>query len=267
MNIALAFLKKSFLIEKSYRFAFLLRLGAIFIHVLTFYFISRLFDDRALEYLSDYNTTYFPFVLIGLALSNYLYAGLQSYSRNLRSEQMMGTLEYLFMAPLKSSTIILALALWDFIYASINVFVYLFCGIVFLGVAFPDANIISVIIIFALTIICFSGIGLVSASFIMIFKKGDPVTWIISNISILLGGVYFPLSILPDFLKKISALIPLTYSLRALRYAVIQGYSISRIFTDIMILAVFSAILFPVGIIFFNYAIKQAKRQGTLSHY
>jgi ABC-2 type transport system permease protein len=42
------------------------------------------------------------------------------------------------------------------------------------------------------------GLGIISAAFIMRFKKGNPVTWMVATASELLGGVYFPIDVLPE---------------------------------------------------------------------
>jgi ABC-2 type transport system permease protein len=57
------------------------------------------------------------------------------------------------------------------------------------GVDRGNANLFDAMIILILTIICFCSLGIISASFIMIFKRGDPVNWVFGSVSALLGGV------------------------------------------------------------------------------
>jgi ABC-2 type transport system permease protein len=263
----LAFIKRDFLMEWSYRFSFCLNILGIFVSVVTFYFIAKILGEGASPYLSEYGGEYFPFVLIGIAFSGYFSTALKSFAFNIRREQFLGTLEAMLITPTKISTVILASSLWDFLFASITVLIYLFFGIFFFGLKLFQPNIFLAGIILILTIICFSGIGMISAGFIMLFKKGDPITWLISTFSSLLGGVYFPIEILPQTAQKLSAFIPITYALRSIRLILLQGASAEKVVFDIFILLAFVVVLLPIGILVFKFAVKMAKIEGSLTHY
>ncbi len=262
-----AFLKKGILHEMSYRFAFLLEILSILFFILTFYFITKLFGKVAIPYLESYGGDYFSFVLIGIAFSSYMGVGLGSFSGNLRSEQMMGTLEAMLVTPTRVSTIIFSLSAWNFIYATAEILIYLLLGTLLFGVDISNANIGAAFLILFLTLGSFTGFGIISASFIMILKRGDPVNWILGNVSDFLGGVYFPITILPPFVQVISHLLPITYALRAIRHALLQGYSFKMLLPDILVLVLFCVIVLPLSIFFFKYAVKRTKLEGTLSQY
>lgn len=70
--------------------------------------------------------------------------------------------------------------------------------------------------------------------------------------AILFGGVLFPITILPNWLQKISYLLPITYSLRAIRHALLQSYSFQALSFDILMLALCSVVLLPLSIYAFN---------------
>jgi ABC-2 type transport system permease protein len=262
-----AFIKRDFAIELSYRFAFILRLVKIFVSVLTFYFIASLFGKNASAYLAEYNGEYFPFVLIGIAFYEYFFMSLYSISQTIREEQMMGTLESMLTTPTRASTIIIGSSVWDFIFTSLSVFVYLLLGAFFFNVNFSGANLTSAFIILALTIMSFAGIGIISAAFILIFKKGDPVTWLISVFFGLLGGVYYPVKILPGFLQKCAYLLPITHSLDGLRLSILKGYGFMELLPNIKVLAIYSFIFLPISVMVFKLAIKKSKDDGSLVHY
>ena len=123
------------------------------------------------------------------------------------------------------------------------------------------------LLILVLTIITFSSLGIIAASFIMVLKRGDPVTWLFSTLSSLLGGVYYPISVLPPWLQRLSYLLPITYSLRAMRLALLQGYPFTALVPDIAVLVIFSLILLPLSLLTFRYAVHRAKVDGSLTHY
>lgn len=226
-----------------------------------------MFEGSAIPSLEIYGGDYFSFVLIGIAFTTYLWTGLDSFSASIRNQQMMGTLEAMLVTPTKISHIILFSSLWNFIFASIKVIFYLLIGAFFFNVNMDNANLIAAFIVLVITIICFSSLGIISASFIMIFKQGNPMNWALSTASGLLGGVFYPVTILPDWLQNFSRILPITYSLRAMRHALLQGYSLEALSMDIFILIIISITLLPISILSFRYAVKKVKIDGSLTQY
>jgi len=250
----------------SYKFDFFLRLFFMLFNILTYYFIAKMMGDAAAAYLEPYGGDYFSFVLIGMAFSGYLMISLRSFSESVRDEQMMGTLEAMLVTPTATSSIIAFSTLWNFIFASIRVLLYLLVGIL-LGVDMTHANIVGALLILILTIICFSGIGILSASFIMVFKRGDPINMLLMGTSELFGGVLFPIEVFPEWLQSISHILPITYSVNGMRHALLQGYTLGDLSPDILTLTLFSAILLPLSLFIFERSVIKVKAEGGLVQY
>ena len=134
MHRALAFLRRDWRLQLSYRFSFLLQFFGIFFNLLVFYFLSKLVGDSAAPYLEPYGGNYFAFVLIGLAFSGYFGVGLNSFSANLREAQTTGTLEAMLMTPTRLSTVIMSSSIYDYGFVTFQVFVYLALGGLLFGV-------------------------------------------------------------------------------------------------------------------------------------
>lgn len=267
MQRLLAFIIRDFRVEKSYRLAFIMRFVGIFISIATFFFISQLFGKDTIPQLDAYGGNYFSFVLIGIAFSGLLTVGLNTFSRSISMAQAQGTLEAMLVTPTKLSTIILFSSIWSFIFTSINVVAYLIIGSLIFGADFSGANFLAAFLILALTIPVFSGIGIISASFIIVLKRGDPINWIFGSLSTLMGGTFFPVEVMPDWLQKFAYVFPIFYALRAMRQALIKGASLSAMSFDILALAAMAALVLPLSIMAFKYAIKQAKIDGSLTTY
>jgi ABC-2 type transport system permease protein len=264
---AVAFIRKDFIIQVSYKMAFFAHWAGIFITIFTFYYLSKIIGKQTTGHLAIYGGEYFPFVLIGIAAQSYIGTSITSFSSNITREQLWGTLEIMLTSPTKLSTILISLSLYNFIFASISVFLYVFLGTIFLGINFSNANLLSALVILILTIISFSCIGVISASFTIIFKRGDPLIWLMSSLSAFFGGVFFPISVLPKYLQIISYFIPVTYSLRSLRYSLLKGYPLGLLVPDIIILLGFCIVLVPLSVVIFRWAVRRAKKAGTLAFY
>jgi ABC-2 type transport system permease protein len=130
------------------------------------------------------------------------------------------------------------------------------------GANFPGA-----ILILVLSITSLGGFGIISASFIMAFKKGDPLGWVFSSLSGFLGGVVYPIEVFPGWLQKCSYLLPITHSLKGMRLALLQGYSIKALLPSILALMLFTAIMLPLSLLVFQKAVKKAKMDGSLTQY
>lgn len=263
MSKALAFLKRDFFIEVSYRFNFLLSVASIFFSASIFYFLGKIVDPSMVQ---ESAPDYFSFVLVGMAFAMFLRTGLGSFAESMREEQMMGTLEAMLATPTSLSIIILSSSIWRFLLTSVSVVVYLLIGAAF-GISFAGANILAALLLLSLTVIAYSALGIISASFIIVFKRGDPINWVVSNISIFLGGVLYPVSILPVWLRFFSRMLPITYSLEGIRGALLMGKSISEVAVDLVALAIISAVLIPCSLVLFALAVNHARRLGTLVKY
>ncbi|KPK98798.1 MAG: hypothetical protein AMJ95_02325 [Omnitrophica WOR_2 bacterium SM23_72] len=65
----------------------------------------------------------------------------------------------------------------------------------------------------------------------------------------------------------ISYILPITYSLKAIRLSLLEGYSIKKLAPEITILFFFSVFLLLVSMQIFKYAVGKAKKKGSLIHY
>ncbi len=101
----------------------------------------------------------------------------------------------------------------------------------------------------------------------MVLKQGDPINWAFSALSGLLGGVFYPITVLPQWLQMFSYILPITYSLNAMRLALLQGYSLEALAPDIIALMLFSVVMLPFSIMAFRYAVRRAKVDGSLTQY
>lgn len=263
----LAFVKKSFISATSYKLSFIMELGGILFSVAMFFFMSKLFGTAFIPHLEPYGGDYFSFVLIGIALSDYLGLAMGSMASTIRGGQVMGTLEALLVTQTEISTIIVSSSLYSYIWTSIRVLVYLAVGVLCFNMNIQSANYGGALLILILTIVAFSSMGILSASFIMVLKRGDPISWIFTSLSGLLGGLYYPISVLPEWLQKLSHLLPITYALEGMRLALLKGYTIAQLAPNILALLVFTAIMLPISLMSFKYAVKKAKIDGSLTQY
>ena len=107
---------------------------------------------------------------------------------------------------------------------------------------------------------------MLSTSYSLLFKRGNPAKWLLLGISGLAGGMMYPVSVLPGYLQAVARLIPLTYSLQGVRAALLGGAAFRELWPSIIALLIFAAILLPLSFLAFAWALRHTKITGTLTH-
>jgi ABC-2 type transport system permease protein len=160
-------------------------------------------------------------------------------------EQRIGALERLMLAPMRLSALLVGKLLGGVIFGMVTAAVTLGIGAAAFGVGTVRwALLVSTMLLSAAA---FSAIGvLVSVSVNEVFEAQTLANGLRFPM-IFLGGVFVPIASLPDPLPVVARLLPLTYGVEALRYALGGAGSVGRSLLDLGLLAVFTAVLFVVA--------------------
>ena len=261
------FLKTGFLEAASYKFDFIFSVLGIFFSSATIFFIAKLIPGNNVSQLVPYGGDYFSFVIVGLVFSELLNTFETSMPGQIRQAQVSGTLESLFLTQTNIPVVLVGLSLFPFVFSLIRISFYFLLGILFFGIKLRAVNWLAMSLIFVLGSVCFLSIGILSASFIMVYKMGNPINYVFGTISGLLGGVFFPVAVLPPWIKWLSYLFPLTHTLEGARKGLLVSASFSAILPSIMALVVFGVIFFPLSLYVFRIAVRKAKKDGVLAQY
>jgi ABC-2 type transport system permease protein len=260
-------LKNGFLMEASYKTAFVMMLFNTVFGLFIYYFISKMLGSAAQPYLLPYGGDYFAFVLIGMAFSNYARASVNSLPGIVRAKQTFGSLEVELSTPTRFSTILFCSTLWTYLYTTVQVAIVLLFGFLLFGFKVGGMDYFGVIAVIGLTISALIGVGMISSGIILVIKKGDPIGNLFSLTSDIVSGVFIPLAVMPYWLQMFSRLFPLTYSLDALRRIIIKGETLAGVKPDLIALAGFTLIFLPLGLLILEQSMKKAKKDGSLAEY
>ena len=262
-----AFIKKDFQITISYRLRVVLQFSNIVFSLFMFYFLGKTFSGALTPYIIQYGGNYFSYALVGIAVSSFVTVGLDALADEIRAAQVQGTLEALLSTPTSIYTILIGNSAWSFIEAFFGTVVFIAFGAILQYLSLSLIQILIGLLILGLTTIAFLAVGMLSASFIMIFKQGNPIGMIFGSSSYFLGGVVFPVEVLPLPFQYIANFLPITHAITALRELLLAQKNFTFIQPMILKLIIFIAIVSPISIIFFRYAVNRAKRDGSLIQY
>jgi ABC-2 type transport system permease protein len=111
------------------------------------------------------------------------------------------------------------------------------------------------------------GLGLISAGAMVTFRRGGRALGAFVTGVGIASGVYFPLSVLPDWLEKLAVGNPFAIAIEGLREALIGGAGWSVIDSDVLLLAPLAVASLVLGGIAFHAAVGRERRNGTLGLY
>jgi len=261
-----AFFWRDLAIARTYRTVFVLEAVEALFGVAMFYYVARFVDSPQLQHALPQGGSYFAFSLVGFVFLDYLNAAMDTFDRSIEEARDAGTLEHLLVTQTSLPVILAGSAAYPFAATTLRIAVYMAWGAVLFGFPLREANWLAVLAVLLATLLAFSGLGILSASYLLLFKRGNPAKWFLLGVSGVAGGMLFPISVLPDWLQIVAKLNPVTYALEAMRAALLGGAGFATVWRPLAVLLAFAAVLLPLSMLVFAWSLRRTKTTGTLMH-
>jgi ABC-2 type transport system permease protein len=134
-----------------------------------------------------------------------------------------------------------------------------------LGVQFGSPDFVTATVVLAASSVSFVGIGMMTAVLPLVSpEKGTQLGFIAQGLLLVISGVYYPVSVLPQWMQWLSVVSPATYTLEGARRAILDGAGVAAVWNDLWPLIVIGAIAVPLGLFVFSVGERYAKRHGRL---
>lgn len=255
-----AIVVRDFVTDLSYRLTFAMELVDGALLVLSYSFLARIFGATRPD-----GYPALDFLIVGIAASSGFGTALLCFAQGVRGTQATGTIKAVMATPTSATTFVLLSSAYPILRSLIDVAMLLGAGAL-LGLTLSSANIPGAALVMGLGLLAMAAFGILSAAFAIVFKRGDPVTWLLATVTWLLSGVLYPTAVLPAPLARLSWWLPTTHALSALRALIIDGAAIGAVSSHVVFLAGFAAVGVPASVWIFGRAVRHAKRVGTLGH-
>jgi ABC-2 type transport system permease protein len=204
-------------------------------------------------------------LLIGAVVWSYLGLIFEIETETVAWERWEGTIEYTFMAPLSRPAHLLGMGAFAVLYGVIRTVALFGLVAVMLGVHFTNPNFATATVVLAVSSVSFVGIGMMTAVLPLVSpEKGTQLGFIAQGLLLVVSGVYYPVSVLPQWMQWLSVLSPATYTLEGARRAILDGASVSAVWDDLWPLILIGTIAVPLGLYVFAIGERYAKRHGRL---
>jgi len=253
-------------IARTYRTVFVLEAVEALFGAAMFYYVARFVDTPALQRTLPQGGSYFAFSLVGFVFLDYLNAALDTFDRGLEESRDSGTLEHLLITQTSLPVFVAGSAIYPFVATTLRIVIYVAWAAALFGFPLHAANWLAVFAVLLVALLAFSGLGILSASYLLLFKRGNPAKWFFLGVSSVAGGMLFPVSILPDWLQVVARLNPVTYALEAMRASLLGGANVASLWRPLAILLLFAAVLLPLSMSAFAWSLRRTKITGTLTH-
>jgi len=246
-----------------YRTGFAITAAGTLIELAAFYYLSRAIGPG----FRPEGVGYFPFLLVGTGLYTFMVMAMRSFVNCVQEAQQGGTMEVLMTSSTSARVVVMLSAASALLGNSVQLILYVGTGVVLFGASMPDANWLGGLVAFGLSLLIATALGMIGAALQVAIQKGSAVLWLFGSGAWFLTGTLFPINALPKPLQFVSACIPLTHSLTAMRTALLQGAGFGSLATEIRVLALFAVVLLPAGLAVFSFCLRRARLQGTLAFY
>ena len=184
----------------------------------------------------------------------------------LRDEQMKGTLEQNFLAPVNRFTLLVGISLTDI---AITTSIFFIVVGVTLALTMPGAylGLIQAFLMLLIGLIPLFGIGFLFAGFVIKFKEPYVFTQMVNLIFGALTGTYYPVTILPYWVQFLSGALPQTYVISNMRQIVLANQTLVSLYGSIFILLALALVYPTIGYTVFKKLERNASVTGELSKY
>ena len=186
-------------------------------------------------------------LLVGAVIWAYLGIIFEVLTETVAWERWEGTIEYTFVYGLVRAVLLFAVVA------------------AFFDLSLADADFVAALVVLAVASISFVGIGMMTAVLPLISpEKGTQLGFIAQGILLVVSGVYYPVTVLPEWMQWLAVVSPATYALEGTRDALLDGEGLAALGDELWPLLVIGAVAIPLGLAVFRLGERHAKRHGKL---
>jgi ABC-2 type transport system permease protein len=207
------------------------------------------------------------FLFLGWAAYMWISMILWGPGTALRTEQVRGSLEALFMTPVSRLVILFGpvvsqavWALWMFAVVGATM------TVVF-GVDLALASALRALAVIAVAVPALYGLGALFAAVVLRFGEVSALVQTVRGIFTVFCGMSFPIVVLPEWGRAVAMALPPTYLIADLRQVLLAGSGLAQLLPDLAIMLSLGLLLCGLAVVAFRRTERYARRGGSLAQY
>lgn len=188
--------------------------------------------------------SYMEFIVPGLIMMSVITNSYANVSSSFYSAKFQRNIEEMVVSPMPNWVIIMG-----FVGGGVTRAIIIGIIVTFVSMFFVDLhihNVFAIVVTLLLTASLFSVAGLVNGLYAKSFDDVSVVPTFVLTPLTYLGGVFYSLSLLPEFWQMVSQINPIVYMVNGFRYGFL-GVADFSFMTSIWVLVIFNAVLFSMA--------------------
>jgi ABC-2 type transport system permease protein len=207
------------------------------------------------------------FLFVGWATYMWLSLILWGPGTALRTEQIRGSLEAIFLTPASRVVVLFGPAVSQLIWA---IWVFVVVGVALwigFGITIGPAEAFRALGVIVVGVPALYAIGALFASVVLRFGDVHALVQSVRGLFTAVCGMSFPIVVLPDWAQTLAYSLPPTYLIADLRAVLLTGADLGRVLGDLLVLAGMGIVLGLLAIWAFALTERHARRGGRLAQY
>jgi ABC-2 type transport system permease protein len=262
--LAVAFLVRDWRIARTYRSALVLDAAATVSSFAVTFFLGRAFAGADVLNRPELKDGYFAFAAVGLVMLFVIDSCISGPTDRLREDQQSGTLEMLASTPVAPRQLLFGGAAYRLTRALLNAGAGLLAAVAVFGlrptITFP--GLISVAIALVGVILVAGAIGTVIAAAALTIRRTGVLATAASTAIGLSAGLYYPIAVLPDWLREPAEASPVTWAVDLMRAGLLGGRLDALRAVGLLVCG---PLLLSLATLVFERAFIAARRNGDLN--
>ena len=201
-------------------------------------------------------------VLIGsVLLWDILFRSKIGFSTTFIEEMWSRNLGNLLISPLRPSELVAALSIWSVLRLSVSMIPVAFAAYLIFGFNLLDLG-LALVAFFAVLVLTSWSLGLISAGVILRYGLGaEELAWSLAFLLLPICCVYYPVSVLPEWLQPIALALPPTHVFEGMRAILLEHRFDAG---DLWWALGLNAVYLIVGYVVFSRFLASARVNGSL---
>lgn len=226
-------------------------------------FQGAIFGDQLRLATEKLGTSYFGYVTVGLAVSSLASSSLGGVLGQFSQEKRLRTLPLVLASPLSLWRWAVIAGMANLVRAVFQFLLIFAVAVGLMGLRFPSFSLGSAFLVILISIPSLWALSVLSLSIALLIRRGDPLGFLLGLSLEILGGVYVPIDVLPEWVRGLARLIPLGPSLEAMHKVLSSGAVLTELASQLTLLGVLAGIYLPFAYAMLAFADRKARLNGN----
>ena len=226
-------------------------------------------DARSLEAFAARTGTVqiAAFLYVGWAAYMWLSIVLWGPGTLLRTDQVRGSLEAVFLTPSSRLVVLFGPAAAHLIPALLMYVVVGATLYLVFGVSVEPTAALRALVVIALAVPALYGLGALFSAAVLRLGEVLGAVQMVRGLFTVFCGMTFPIVVLPEWARTIAELLPPTYLIAGVRAALLAGADLAELGPGLAVLLALGAALCGIAVVAFRWTEAYARRGGSLAQY